>query len=97
MPKQNFDRNPRKPQISALHKTLLYQQGKKIRKYSVNTLPPYLASGCIKDVLIMVPCTSKLEDHAVEHDLPGGGNASSHAVGIDQHIQDPVHTANCLR
>lgn len=60
----------------------------KHRKYSVNTLAPYPGSGCINDDRVMVPDTSKLEDHAVEHDLPGGGNATTHAAGVHQWVQD---------
>lgn len=68
---------------------------KPYRKYSVNTLGPCLVLACTNNDLIMVPNISKLEDHAVEHDLPGGGNATTHAVGAHQRIQDLLHTVKC--
>lgn len=39
----------------------------------------------------MEPDISKLEVHAVEYDLPAGGNATTHAVGLYQRIQALVH------
>lgn len=68
---------------------------KTYRKYSVNTLAPCPVLGCFNDDLIMVPDISKLEDHAIERDLPGGGNATTYAVGVYQQIQDLIHTVNC--
>lgn len=43
----------------------------------------------------MEPDISKLEVHAVEHDLPGGGSATTHAAGLYQRIQALVHTGKC--
>lgn len=74
-------------------RTTLKKTTKKI--YSVNTLAPCLVLGCSNDDLIMEPDISKLEVHAVEHDLPGGGNATTHAAGLYQRIQALVHTGKC--
>lgn len=93
MPNQNFDRahTASKYCISQNWHLLCQQQKKTCRKYSVNTLVPCPVLGYI----VMEANISKLENDAVEHDLPGGGNATTHAVGIYQHIQDLIHTAKC--
>lgn len=97
MPKQSFDRAHTASNfcISQNWHLLCQQQKNPYRIYSVNTLAPCLVLGCINDDLIMVPNISKLEDHAVEHDLPGGGNGTTHAVGVHQRIQDLLHTVKC--
>lgn len=94
MPKQNSDRTHTTSNycISQNGHLLCKQHNKKPQgKYSVNTLAPYLVLGCNND-LIMEPDISKLEVHAVEHDLPGGGNATTYAVRLFQQIQALVHT-----
>lgn len=53
---------------------------KSTKKIQHNTLAPYLVLGCNNDDPIMEPDISKLEVHAVKHYLPGGGNATTHAV-----------------
>lgn len=45
----------------------------------------------------MEPDISKLEVHAVEHDLPGGGNATTQAVRLYQRIQTLLPTVKCSR
>lgn len=100
MPKQNFDRAHTASNycISQNGHLLCKQHFKNpLRKYSVNTLAPYVVLGCNNNDLIMEPDISKLEVHAVQHDLPGGGNATTHAVRLYQQIQALLPTVKCSR
>lgn len=99
-PKQNFDRaHIASNYCISQNGHLLCKQHLKNsqRKYSVNTLAPYLILGCNNNDLIMEPDISKLEVHAVEHDLPGGGNATTQAVCLYQRIQALLPTVKYSR
>lgn len=90
------------PQITAFNKMGIYyanniKKKKTQRKYSVNTLAPCLVLGCNNDDLIMEAEISQLEVHTVEHDLPGGGNATTHGVGLHQRFRALIHTVKCSR